>query len=107
MEKIILSLSEILANICWIFRTFATQRQNSKERYDYMNTNEIHLTTEQAGYFAQPAEVSNWVYAIENRIGPWVKSKGNKALWDVVLFVCQYLGIIKKPLSREKFAGLW
>ena len=71
-----------------------------------MNTNEIHLTTEQAGYFAQPAEVSNWVYAIEYRIGPWVKSKGNKALWDVVLFVCQYRGIIKKPLSREKFAGL-
>ena len=71
-----------------------------------MNTNEIHLTTEQSCYFTQPAEVSNWVYAIENRIGPWVKSKGNKALWDVVLFVCQYLGIIKNPLSREKFAGL-
>ena len=75
-------------------------------KYDYMNANEIHLTTEQASYFAQPAEVSNWVYAIENRIGPWVKSKGNKALWDVVLFFCQYLGVIKKPLSREKFAGL-
>lgn len=71
-----------------------------------MNTNEIHLTTEQAGYFAQPAEVSNWVDAIENRIGPWVKSKGNKALWDIVLFFGQYQGIIKKPLSREKFADL-
>lgn len=71
-----------------------------------MNTNEIHLTTEQAGYFAQPAEVSNWVYAIENRIGPWVKSKGNKALWDIVLFFSQYQGVVKKPLSREKFAGL-
>ena len=71
-----------------------------------MNTNGIHLTTEQAGYFVQPAEVSNWVYAIENRIGPWVKSKGNKALWDIVLFFSQYQTIVKKPLSREKFAGL-
>ena len=71
-----------------------------------MNTNEIHLTTEQAGYFAQPEEVSNWANAIEYRIGPWVKSKGNKALWDVVLLFSQYQGIIKKPLSRLKFAEL-
>ena len=71
-----------------------------------MNTNEIHLTTEQAGCFAQPAEVPNWVYAIENRIGSWVKDKGNKALWDIVLFASQREGIVKKPLSRLKFAEL-
>lgn len=71
-----------------------------------MNTNNIQLTTEQASYFAQPAEVSKWIYAIENKVGPWIKDKGNKALWDVVLFASQRLGPIKKPLSRLKFAGL-
>ena len=43
-----------------------------------MNTNNIQLTTEQASCFAQPAEVSNWIYAIENKVGPWIKDKGNK-----------------------------
>jgi Zn-dependent peptidase ImmA (M78 family) len=71
-----------------------------------MNTNNIQLTTEQASCFAQPAEVSNWIYAIENKVGPWVKEKGNKALWDVVLFASQRMGTIKKPLSRLKFASL-
>lgn len=64
------------------------------------------LTIEQANCFAQPAEVSHWISAIECRIGPWIKEQGNKALWDVVLFTSQRQGIIKKPLSRLKFAKL-
>ena len=71
-----------------------------------MSTNNTQLTTEQAECFAQPAEVFNWIYAIENKVGPWVKEKGNKSLWDVVLFASQRMGTIKKPLSRLKFASL-
>lgn len=89
-----------------IFVPLHLEKQKTKEQSVFMDTNNIQLTTEQASYFAQPAEVSNWAYAIEKRIGPWLKSKGNKALWDVVLFFSQYQGVIKKPLSREKFAGL-
>ncbi len=81
-------------------------KQNSEERYDYMDTNNIQLTPEQAGCFAQPAEVPHWIFVIENRIGPWIKDKGNKALWDVVLFASQREGIVKKPLSRLKFSNL-
>ena len=71
-----------------------------------MDINNIQLTTEQASCFAQPAEVPYWIFVIENRIGPWIKDKGNKALWDIVLFASQREGIVKKPLSRLKFAEL-
>ena len=64
------------------------------------------LTIEQENCFAQPVEVSHWISVIECRIGPWIKEQGNKALWDVVLFTSQRQGIIKKPLSRLKFAKL-
>ena len=42
-----------------------------------MDTDNIQLTTEQASCFAQPVEVPYWIFVIENRIGPWIKDKGN------------------------------
>lgn len=59
-----------------------------------------------ASCFAQPTEAEAWVSAIIKRVGPWVKKQGNKSLWDVVLFASQLRGVLKQPLSREKFATL-
>lgn len=64
------------------------------------------MDIEIAKCFAQPTEAETWVSAIVHRVGPWVKEQGNKSLWDAVLFASQLRGVIKQPLSRDKFATL-
>lgn len=54
----------------------------------------------------QPADFEAWAAAMEERVVPWVRAHGNKALWDMVLFVSQRMGIVKEKLAREDFARL-
>lgn len=57
-------------------------------------------------YIVQPADFEAWAEAMEERVVPWIRERGNKALWDMVLFVSQRRGIVKERLSRGKFARL-
>lgn len=47
-----------------------------------------------------------WVNAIREVVGPWVKSCGNKSLWELVSFVSQRRGVLKPKLARWKFCSL-
>lgn len=62
--------------------------------------------TEQIKCFVQERIDEDWVWIIENRVGPWVDQKGNSGYWDCVNIYSQYKGIIKKGLIRKDFAGL-
>lgn len=57
-------------------------------------------------YIVQPADFEAWAAALEERVVPWIRKRGNKALWDMVLFVSQRLGGVKEKLAREDFARL-
>lgn len=57
-------------------------------------------------FIVQPADFETWAAAMEERVVPWIRERGNKALWDMVLFVSQRRGIVKEKLSRGKFARL-
>lgn len=57
-------------------------------------------------YIVQPADFEAWAAALEDRVVPWIRERGNKALWDMVLFVSQRRGIVKEKLAREDFARL-
>ena len=57
-------------------------------------------------YIVQPADFEAWAAAMEERVVPWIRERGNKALWDMVLFVSQRMGIVKEKLAREDFARL-
>lgn len=56
--------------------------------------------------FVQERVDEDWVWIIENRVGPWVAQKGNSGYWDCVNIYSQYLNILKKGLIRKDFAGL-
>lgn len=64
------------------------------------------LDKELQRYVAQPADFEAWAAALEERVLPWVRAQGNKALWDMVLYVSQRMGFVKEKLSREDFARL-
>ena len=61
---------------------------------------------EKAKYFLQTDSAAVWLNAINNSIADWIKEKNDQGLWDVVRFLSIRRGIIKKTLSREKFAEL-
>lgn len=56
--------------------------------------------------FVQERIDDDWVWIIENRVGPWVEQKGNSGYWDCVNIYSQYIGILKNGLIRSDFAGL-
>lgn len=56
--------------------------------------------------FVQERVDEDWVWIIENRVGPWVAQKGNSGYWDCVNIYSQYISILKKGLIRKDFAGL-
>lgn len=56
--------------------------------------------------FVQGRIDKDWVWRIENRVGPWVDQKGNSGYWDCVNIYSQYICILKKGLIRKDFAGL-
>ena len=57
-------------------------------------------------YIVQPADFETWASVLEERVVPWIREQANKALWDMVLFVSQRMGVVKPKLSRGKFAQL-
>lgn len=61
---------------------------------------------EQEKCFVQERIDEDWVWIIENRVGPWVGQKGNSGYWDCVNIYSQYIGILKKGLIRKDFAEL-
>lgn len=56
--------------------------------------------------FFQEQIDNDWVWIIENRVGPWVAQKGNSGYWDCVNVYSQFHGILKKGLIRKDFAAL-
>lgn len=56
--------------------------------------------------FVQERVDDDWVWIIENRVGPWVAQKGNSGYWDCVNIYSQYIGVLKNGLIRKDFAGL-
>ena len=55
----------------------------------------------------QPDEFERWAERMERNVAPWIKSQGNKGLWEVVRFVSiNRIGVLKDKLSRLNFAGL-
>lgn len=58
------------------------------------------------GYIVQADDFEAWAAVLEERVIPWIRKQGNKALWDMVLFVSQRMGIVKEKLSRVDFARL-
>lgn len=61
---------------------------------------------EQTKCFVQERIDEDWVWIIENRVGPWVEQKGNSGYWDCVNIYSQYNGVLKQGLIRIDFAGL-
>lgn len=56
--------------------------------------------------FFQPDDFELWAERMEHKVVPWVKSQGNKGVWEAVRFVSIYKGVLKEKLSRLDFAEL-
>lgn len=56
--------------------------------------------------FFQPGEFELWAERMEHKVVPWVKSQGNKGVWEAVRFVSIYKGVLREKLSRLDFAKL-
>ena len=48
----------------------------------------------------------DWLWIIENRIGVWVSSKPSEGYWNYVNILGQADGVLKRGLTRQKFADL-
>lgn len=64
------------------------------------------LEKKMQAYVLDTDDFEAWANALNMNIVAWVRGKGNKGMWEVVLRISQIMGILRKHLSRKHFAEL-
>lgn len=64
------------------------------------------LEKKMQAYVIEVDDFEAWANALNMNIVAWVRGKGNKGMWEVVLRISQIMGILRKHLSRKHFAEL-
>jgi len=64
------------------------------------------LSPETQSYIADNSSFEQIVNALNTKVLPYIHYKAKQSLWDVVRYVLEYKGFLRKRLARQKFAEL-
>ena len=56
--------------------------------------------------FYQPEDAENWVWRVNNGVGNWVRERGNKSFWYLVMWVSIHIGVLKEGTTMAEFSRL-